>query len=462
MSDQIEKELPEQLLLSFYGDDFTGSTDSMEALAKAGVSVALFIDPPSAEDIKQKFAHLQAIGVAGLSRSLATADMDNELRPIFTKLQSLNAQFMHYKCCSTFDSSPSIGSIGRALDIGMEVSESQCVPVIIGAPILKRYVIFGNLFATVGEQTYRIDRHPTMSQHPVTPMNEADLSLHLGKQTDKIIACSDLRDLDSSIKEQRHSITAAQDAGAEIIIFDTTDDQHLARIAALLCAQQENEMSFIVGSSGVEYALAAHWGEQGMLENPPTFPSPGVAKPLLVISGSASPVTAGQIRWAENNNFTLLRLDAAALIDAEQNSQECQRIIAAAQELLLQEKDVLIYSACGPDDPALEHCRQRCAEWNVLDSDIGKAIGSSQGQILKTLIAGCKLKRVCVAGGDTSGHTARALGIEALGILCPIAPGAPLCTAIAPDSPCDGLQVALKGGQVGTEGYFGMIRQGHV
>ena len=120
-----------------------------------------------------------------MSRSLPTDKMQAELTPIFNRLKKLNALIMHYKFCSTFDSSTDIGSIGRAIEIGAEIFQSGVVPVIVGAPALGRYVAFGNLFARSGgnSEVFRIDRHPTMSRHPVTPMNEADLIVHLSRQT---------------------------------------------------------------------------------------------------------------------------------------------------------------------------------------------------------------------------------------------------------------------------------------
>ena len=96
--------LPPGLLLSFYGDDFTGSTDTMEALAKAGLRTVLFLAPPGPEQMA-RFDGLRAVGVAGVSRSLSPAEMDAELPPIFEGLRGLNAPLFHVKICSTFDSS---------------------------------------------------------------------------------------------------------------------------------------------------------------------------------------------------------------------------------------------------------------------------------------------------------------------------------------------------------------------
>src|SRR5687768_1761647 len=109
-----------KLLLAFYGDDFTGSTDALEFLSRAGAKTVLFIEPPTAEQL-DRYEGLEAIGVAGMTRSMVPEDMENVLRPAFTSLKELGARHVHYKVCSTFDSSPTIGSIGKATDIGAEV-----------------------------------------------------------------------------------------------------------------------------------------------------------------------------------------------------------------------------------------------------------------------------------------------------------------------------------------------------
>src|ERR1700733_4127465 len=163
-----------QTLYSFYGDDFTGSTDVLEQLGSNGVPAVLFIGTPSVAHLA-KFSNVQAIGIAGDSRSRPPEWMSAHLPAIFSRLREFGAPVMHYKVCSTFDSSPTCGSVGRAMEIGMEVFSPAFVPIIVGAPHLRRYVAFGNLFAADADGVVqRIDRHP-MSHHPVTPMHEPDL-----------------------------------------------------------------------------------------------------------------------------------------------------------------------------------------------------------------------------------------------------------------------------------------------
>ena len=123
----------QNLLLSYYCDDLTGSTDVMEALELGGVPTVLFMRQPD-EAMLAQFAHCRAIGLAGTSRSETPQWMDTHLESAFVWLKTLNAALCHYKVCSTFDSSPTIGSIGRAIEIGRSVFAQDSVPLLVGAP----------------------------------------------------------------------------------------------------------------------------------------------------------------------------------------------------------------------------------------------------------------------------------------------------------------------------------------
>ena len=106
-------------LYCYYGDDFTGSTDVLESLAANAVSSVLFVDPPD-PPLRERFRECRAVGVAGESRSRSPEWMSEHLPGIFRALKPLGAPFYHYKVCSTFDSSPRHGSIGRALELGQQ------------------------------------------------------------------------------------------------------------------------------------------------------------------------------------------------------------------------------------------------------------------------------------------------------------------------------------------------------
>jgi uncharacterized protein YgbK (DUF1537 family) len=96
----------------------------------------------------------------------------------------------------------------------------------------------------------------------------------------------------------------------------------------------------------------------------------------------------------------------------------------------------------------------------MLKQRTARVLGTALGVILWEAAELTKVRRLCIAGGDTSSFAARTLGIEALEMIAPLTPGAPLCRAIAPDSPADGLEIVFKGGQVGAENYFSVVKRG--
>lgn len=255
-----------QLKLTFYGDDITGSTDAMEALILAGVPTVLFLEPPTPEQVAKNYPDVQAVGLAGMGRTMSPAEMYASLPQVFSSLMRLGALLTHYKVCSTFDSSPSVGSIGRAAEIGLNVFHSALIPVAVGAPKLKRFVVFGNHFATLQDVTYRLDRHPVMSVHPTTPMDESSLRLHLGRQTDLKIGLLDVRILSATAVEIDAFVQKQADEGVKILILDTLDRNHLMRIGWLLWSLGKNQPTFVIGSSRVEFALSEYW-QAGMCSN---------------------------------------------------------------------------------------------------------------------------------------------------------------------------------------------------
>lgn len=124
-------------LLAFYGDDFTGSTDALECLAVAGLRAVLFTTVPSPE-LLARFAGLDALGIAGNSRSLTPEEMEGEIPQALAALRRSGAPLLHYKVCSTFDSSPTIGSFGRVMDIARRELGPGTIPIVVGAPKLAR------------------------------------------------------------------------------------------------------------------------------------------------------------------------------------------------------------------------------------------------------------------------------------------------------------------------------------
>jgi uncharacterized protein YgbK (DUF1537 family) len=417
------------LLFSYYGDDFTGSTDALEALSVHGVRTVLFPGLPSEAQLG-KFQDYDAIGIAGESRSRSPEWMREHLPRIFGFLRSLGAPVTQYKVCSTFDSSPEIGNIAVAMAIGREVFASECVPVVVAAPHLGRYVLFGNLFAAQSGSTYRIDRHPTMSRHPVTPMHESDLRLHLDAQGAGDVDLIDLLALTGA-----KPCTTTHHAPA--VVFDGLDHRTESETGRILWNRRAS-FPFMVGSSGLTHALMRHWREIGQIA--PEFHPPQAAPVdrLLVVSGSCSPVTEEQIRSAGRAGFESFRgLDV--------NRDELLGNVLGA---LSRGKSVVIYLALGPAD--------------VKSSLAGDQLGQYLGDLMRDVVLQSGVRRAIIAGGDTSSHAVARLGITALTFAAVMAPGAPLCRAES-DVPCmNGLELVLKGGQVGSPDFFEQVRKGRI
>lgn len=444
-----------ELLVAYYGDDFTGSTDAMEAMTAAGVPTVLFMEPPTPQMLAT-FPEARCVGVAGSSRGRSPAWMDAELPRIFAALAGLGAPILHYKICSTFDSSPAIGSIGRAVDLGTRAMPGRWSPMIVASPPLKRYQLFGNLFAMSDGRGFRLDRHPTMSRHPVTPMDEADLGRHLAVQTSRRIELIDMPQLCAGADAH---VRGLEGDGVPVVLIDVLDDKTLAA-AGRLVWERRGAGLFSASSSGLGYALTAHWRTCGLI--PQHFSLQGAAptSSILVISGSCSPVTAKQIGWARANGFHTERLQLAAALDLVTGEAEISRVVNIAVDALAHGVSPIIFSAEGPDNDSMECFDRIAASSSLSRQDAARGIGKALSQVMRRVLDRAKPGRVVVAGGDSSGEIVNALGIQALTVTARLAPGAPLCRSWSHDPGRSGLELVLKGGQMGGDDFFGLALAG--
>jgi 3-oxoisoapionate kinase len=447
----LHNPLPDGPLLAYVGDDFTGSTDAMEAFTAAGVSTVLFLRLPSPQWLK-RFAHMRCIGLATTARSQSPEWMETHLAPALSAMKSFGAPLLHYKICSTFDSSPQIGSIGKAIELGTSIMPAAWSPTIVGAPRLKRYVAFGNLFAISEGRGYRLDRHPTMSRHPVTPMREADLSLHLAQQTSKRIYSVDFIEMKAGEGDSRLQMLMATDK--PVVLLDVLDEETLAEAGRMVWENRQNGL-FSASSSGLQYALAAHWRKSGLLPFRAGLAPAKPARIIAVISGSCSPATATQITHAKDNAFLTFRLDIEATLNEQNQNLEVKRIVEAAVQAIKCGNSPLIYSALGPDDPSVIGFEKLARAKGLSRTDAASRIGVALGLVLRGIVeAKPNLQRYVIAGGDSSGAVAKALDITALSIVAGLSPGAPLCRIWSENAAMDGKEIVLKGGQMGTEDFF--------
>lgn len=455
----------QNIKLAFYGDDFTGSTDALEFLSRAGARTVLFLEEPKPEQF-ERFPNLDAIGIAGMTRAMEPQEMANTLKRAFDALKSLSPRHIHYKVCSTFDSSPEIGNIGVAIMVGQEVFENEWTPILVAAPNLGRYSAFGHLYAQMGIGSqgaiYRLDRHPSMSKHPITPADESDLREHLSRQIEADMGLIDLADLAKPLKEVEEKLNAEIADGKDIIFFDAMYENQMATIGALLDAKAENQFLFSVGSSGIEKALGDHWANQKIWKPRTNWELIKEQNAILVLSGSVSPVTANQINWAVAHGFEEIAVEPSAL----GNEALISDYAAQIQKHLAAGRSVILHTCKGPDDVRVKtvkkYFQSRGLDELGIRKETARRFGAILGQSARRALEKLPIERMVIAGGDTSGFVARELGIAAVEMIAPVYLGAPLCRAYAKGSPVDGIEVNLKGGQVGDERYFEVLRQGRI
>ena len=449
----VETTLPEGIVVAWYGDDFTGSAAVMEVLSFGGLPSVLFLDIPTPQQLA-RFKGVRGIGIASTARSHGNAWMDQNLPAAFEWLAGLQAPITHYKVCSTLDSAPHVGSIGKAIDLAMPRFGSRWVPCLIAAPAIRRYQAFGHLFGAAPGGVYRLDRHPVMARHPVTPMDESDITRHLARQTSLAIGLVDLEALQGDTDAVLRMELAR---GARIVCIDTVTTEDLSRAGELIWRHRENGL-FVVGSQGLEYALLAHWRDAGLVEPLEKHSSAGPVDRMIAVSGSVSATTAAQIDWAENNGFGIVRLDPVQVIEGCETAEQaaCDQALA----VLSSGRDPLILTARGPDDPAVEAVHATLSRSGTNPEAANARIGAALGNVLARVLKITGLKRAVISGGDTSGHAMRQLDLFALTALSPTIPGAALLQGHSETKAFDGLELALKGGQMGSPDYFGWIKRG--
>lgn len=439
--------------LCYYADDFTGATDSLEVMSTRGIRTMLFLEPPSESWLAEKYPDVTCVGIAGTSRAMTPDQMEFTLKPILHRIKQLNAPITHYKICSTCDSSPQMGSVGKVMDmIKPWFPEQQTIPLLAAAPQLRRYTVFGQHFAMMNEECYRLDRHPVMSQHPITPMKEADLLIHFSEQTSLKIGNINIKDLEQDEYGLQEMVRSKL---ADVIVFDGYHTDHMRRIGHWLWEISETSSHFVVGSSGIQLALVQNWPESMITET--TFDFPEYAGPLLVLSGSCSAVTQKQIDWVTGKGFVAMKLDPEQII---RDPSIVVRITDQIVQEICQGNSVVAYTANGPHDPTIVKTRDGLRQMNFAEQNSGELLGRALGRIGKQVIEQTGLRRMALAGGDTSGFAARELGIDALEMKWPVATGAPLCLCHSPDQRMNGLELALKGGQLGQEDYFERLLKG--
>lgn len=436
----------QRLLAAFYGDDFTGSTENLAQYSRHGLRGRLFFTSDNCEAMLDMAAELDVVGLAGTARGLAPLAMTEEVAPALAVLEALNPRVKQFKVCSTFDSSPTIGSIGHVMDLARRHWPGCALPILPATPAFGRYTAFSHLFTRHGDGICRLDQNPAMAHHPSTPMTEADLRCHLMAQT--AIAPAEVTLLDYQEPDggwQR--LTSAVEA-ERFVVLDATDAHEMAHAAELILKLAERRDTLAVAAQGLADALGRLVIRSTAQREPLPTTYPGVDR-LLVLSGSCSPQTRSQLAHLEAQGGFILAVSPEEALRAPS---------ALAQRLAHQ------VTAAFANSQAVAVATTRCDADLVagLSTDrLALAVGEVYALLARYLRQGTAISRIVFAGGDTSSHAMRRLGADALELVAfDEAQGGHLCRLIAPGSSLEGLEVMLKGGQIGGEDFFSRAKRG--
>lgn len=413
----------------FVADDLTGAADVLAQSHRYGLEAALVIgDAPLPTDT-------DVVGFAGPARSLSGTAFDNLVARDLAGIAALNLEVLLYKVCSTFDSSTTVGSIGR----GIQLLHKQFplhgpIPVVPAQPGFGRYTAFSNHYATHAGKIYRLDRHPVMSRHPSTPMSEADLRQVLAEQLGggQVPGAIHLPAYDDGTFKDAWA-DRRRERGAKAFVVDAVDEHQMDAIAEALTREEHGHgPSIVVGSGGIMAALARSISDQTPRTPGPQQPSGSV----LAVSASASSTTAEQISDAISNGWEdvpvpaeLLQRDDSTLVATLD-----ERVSAA----LRSGRNVVVHTTRGAADP-------RYRTTNPVDAGyVGTLIGG-----IAARMAGAGLTReIAVCGGDTSSHALIAMGVRQLRVSDQFVTAGPILRADGA-SAVAGCRLLLKGGQVG-------------
>lgn len=421
------------LLAGFYGDDFTGSVDALLQFSRAGLRGRLFVGRPDAETLRTAVEDTEVIGLAGIARSLADPALTAEVRSALELLGGLGPTFLQYKACSTADSSPTVGNLGRVIEIGRDLFGERTVPMLFAQPDFGRYTAFGHHFAADGGIVHRLDRQPTMAHHPTTPMDESDLCRHLARQTSLPIGSLGLN-------EYRDPATITQllanssDAAA---VLDAVDDHQVALVGAGVAGLAGDRPTFAVGSGGLSTGLGRALAGHRAIGTQPSYTGLTATGPVLAVSGSRSPQTERQVQQAVRHGWHRIDLAPNAELSAEAVLPQVLQHLAAGRSVVVTTGATI--TEVGPD---------------LLDR-----LSEQLATLVRSALTSAATGRIIVCGGDTSSRLLTLLGAESLRIAANPFGNVVICRVSAGSDGLDGTEMLLKGGQVGDVDLFETVRQ---
>jgi uncharacterized protein YgbK (DUF1537 family) len=410
-------------VLGCIADDLTGATDLAALVARTGVAVSLRLGVPLAHEEATSAVEVVALKI----RSAPVAAATEQAIAASRWLMRRRAATLYWKYCSTFDSTAE-GNIGPVALALMAEANSSSLVYCPAYPENGRTVYMGNLF--VHEQ--RLDYSP-MRDHPLTPMRDADLGRLLGPQVhDRVglISWPIVRRGSAAIREAAAVLIGA---GVHHLTADALTDADLFAIADAFGSDH-----VLSGGSVLAMQLARVLRDRGLLPAKPASASwTAPSGRTLVLSGSCSAMSNVQVR-SFVSGVPSYRLDPMTLARDGQ-------ALATAKEWLsnLSSEVAMVYATAEPDDVA-------AAQSALGPERAGMAVEHALGELAKAAIP-LGFCRIVVAGGETSGAVAAALGVRSLQIGPEVAPGVPWTLA---DGAGQRLALLLKSGNFGGPQFF--------
>lgn len=411
-------------LLGCIADDFTGATDLANMLVRGGMRTLQTVGVPSENSSTKLDA--DAFVVALKSRTLPVAQAIELSLHALRWLRAKGCQQFFFKYCSTFDSTPD-GNIGPVAEALMAELDNEFTVFCPAFPEAGRTVFRGHLFVHDS-----LLNESGMEHHPLTPMRDANLLRVLRAQSRNLVGLIRYDIVGAGPAEVIREFEDLKNAGIRLAIADAVSDEDLCTLGRA-CA----DFTLVTGGSGLALGLPENFRRKGLLREGEAAVVPAFCGPAVILAGSASKATNGQVaEW--------LRADRPALRLNPLNLAAGQPIVQQAIAFALQSSEpVLIYATSGPEE--VESIQ---AQLGVHQS--GELVETALGDIARGLLdAG--IRRFVVAGGETSGAVVQALGIEALQIGRQIDPGVPVALAIGKG---ESFSIALKSGNFGSIDFF--------
>ena len=411
------------VLLGSIADDFTGATDLANTLVKAGMRTIQLLGVPRAS---LEVPGADALIVALKSRSNPAAEAVGMSLAALKWLRANGARQIYFKYCSTFDSTDE-GNIGPVADALCEALDADFTVFNPAFPTNKRTVYKGYLF--VGDELLS---ESGMRHHPLTPMTDPSLVRVLQRQTRHKVGLVPYATLIKGVQAVKDTFAELRRNGVRYAVLDSITDEHLFALGEA-CA----DLKLVTGGSGMAMGLPANFVRQGLLEPGQHYPLPKVPGLTAVLAGSCSLATQAQVSYMKRDHDSFA-IDPLAVATGKDVAAEA----LAWASTRLSEKPLLIYSTAAPE-------QVKAVQDRLGRERAGSMIEQALGRIAQGLVAR-GVRRLVVAGGETSGAVVGALGVEGLLIGPEIDPGVPWTFSLGEPT----LALALKSGNFGAQDFF--------